>query len=147
MWFSRQEYWSRLPLPTPGDLSDPEVEPVSLASSALAGRSFTTAPPGKPRYQFSSVQSLSCVQLFATPWTTACQAFLSITNSQSLLDIGMYIDTYIKCTVSTSKALNVYIHLPIGVSPITIYYSYIDSKLLLYWFCICVVLCANVTSS
>ena len=32
----------------------------------------------------SSVQSLSCVQLFATPWTTACQASLSITNSQSL---------------------------------------------------------------
>ena len=35
--------------------------------------------------QFSSVQSLSCVQLFATPWTAACQASLSITNSQSLL--------------------------------------------------------------
>ena len=34
--------------------------------------------------KFSSVQSLSCVQLFATPWTTACQASLSITNSQSL---------------------------------------------------------------
>ena len=34
--------------------------------------------------QFSSVQSLSRVQLFATPWTTACQASLSITNSQSL---------------------------------------------------------------
>ena len=32
-----------------------------------------------------SVQSLSCVQLFATPWTAACQASLSITNSQSLL--------------------------------------------------------------
>ena len=32
-----------------------------------------------------SVQSFSCVQLFATPWTEACQAFLSITNSQSLL--------------------------------------------------------------
>ena len=31
----------------------------------------------------SSVQSLSCVQLFATPWTAACQASLSITNSQS----------------------------------------------------------------
>ena len=31
----------------------------------------------------SSVQSLSCVRLFATPWTTACQASLSITNSQS----------------------------------------------------------------
>ena len=35
--------------------------------------------------QFSSVQLLSCVQLFVTPWTAACQASLSITNSQSLL--------------------------------------------------------------
>ena len=35
-------------------------------------------------YQFSSVQSLSCVWLFATPWIAACQASLSITNSQSL---------------------------------------------------------------
>ena len=33
----------------------------------------------------SSVQSLSCVQLFATPWIAACQASLSFTNSQSLL--------------------------------------------------------------
>ena len=37
--------------------------------------------------QFSSVQLLSCVQLFATPWTTARQASLSITNSQSLLKL------------------------------------------------------------
>ena len=37
--------------------------------------------------QFSSVQSLSRVQLFATPWTAACQASLSITNSQNLLKL------------------------------------------------------------
>ena len=37
--------------------------------------------------QFSSVQSLSPVQLFATPWTVACQASLSITNSRSLLKL------------------------------------------------------------
>ena len=37
--------------------------------------------------QFSSVQSLSRVQLFATPWTTACQASLSITNSRSSLKL------------------------------------------------------------
>ena len=36
---------------------------------------------------FSSVQSLSHVQLFATPWTAACQTSLSITNSQSLLKL------------------------------------------------------------
>ena len=37
--------------------------------------------------QFSSVQSLSCVRLFATSWITACQASLSITNSQSSLKL------------------------------------------------------------
>ena len=37
--------------------------------------------------QFSSVQSLSCIQLFATPWIAAGQASLSITNSQSLLKL------------------------------------------------------------
>ena len=35
-------------------------------------------------YQFSSVQSLSCVRLFETPWSAACQASLSITNCRSL---------------------------------------------------------------
>ena len=37
--------------------------------------------------KFSSVQSLSCVWLFETPWIAACQASLSITNSQSLLKL------------------------------------------------------------
>ena len=36
---------------------------------------------------FSSVQSLSCVRLFAIPWTAACQVSLSITNCQSLLKL------------------------------------------------------------
>ena len=40
-----------------------------------------------PSLPLSSVQSLSCVQLFATPWTAACQASLSITNSRSLLKL------------------------------------------------------------
>ena len=48
MGFSRQEYWSELPFPPPGDLPDPEIKPVS---PALAGRFFTTAPPGKPGNQ------------------------------------------------------------------------------------------------
>ena len=42
MEFSRQEYWSRLPFPTTGDLPDPGIELVSLASPALAVRYFTT---------------------------------------------------------------------------------------------------------
>ena len=42
MEISRQEYWNRLPLPTIEDLPNPETEPASLASPALAGRCFTT---------------------------------------------------------------------------------------------------------
>ena len=43
--FSRQEYWSGLPFPTPRDLPDPGIETVSLAYPTLAGKFFTTAPP------------------------------------------------------------------------------------------------------
>ena len=44
--FPRQEYWSGLPFPSPGDLPNPGIEP----SSALAGRFFTVEPPGKFLY-------------------------------------------------------------------------------------------------
>ena len=40
--FSRQEYWSVLPFPSPGDLPNPGLKPASLASPALAGGFFTT---------------------------------------------------------------------------------------------------------
>ena len=42
MGLSGQEYWSGLPLPTPGDLPDPVIEPMSPESPELAGRFFTT---------------------------------------------------------------------------------------------------------
>ena len=60
MGFSRQECWSGLPFPSPGDLPDPGIEPGSPASQADAQPS---EPPGRPdnAYQFSSVQSLSRV--------------------------------------------------------------------------------------
>ena len=44
--FPRLEYWSGLPLLPPGDLPNPGIEPESLASPALAGRFFSTVPPG-----------------------------------------------------------------------------------------------------
>ena len=42
--FSRQEYWSVLPCPTPGDLPNPGIEPPSPVFPALAGRCFTIKP-------------------------------------------------------------------------------------------------------
>ena len=48
MGFPRQEYWSGLPFPSPGDRSShPGIKPTSPESLALAGRFFTTEPPGK----------------------------------------------------------------------------------------------------
>ena len=50
MKFSRQEYWSGLPFPPPEDLPNPGIK---LGSPALAGRFFTTEPPGKPAVHHS----------------------------------------------------------------------------------------------
>ena len=47
MGFSRQEYWSGLPFPSPGDFPDPGIEPMS---PALVGEFFTTEPPAKPKH-------------------------------------------------------------------------------------------------
>ena len=54
----RQEYWSELPFPPPGDLPDPEIEPTSPESPALAGGFFTIAPPGKSLWNHMSTQFL-----------------------------------------------------------------------------------------
>ena len=44
MGFSKQEYWSRFPFPTPGDLPNPGIKPMSLVSPALAGGFFNIVP-------------------------------------------------------------------------------------------------------
>ena len=48
MGFPREEYWSKLPFPSPGDLLDSRIELVSPVSPALASEFFTTEPHGKP---------------------------------------------------------------------------------------------------
>ena len=67
MDFSRLEYWSRLPFPPPGDLPDPGIEPVSLASPpVLTGRFFTTVPSGKPMIIFTgALYFLGCIPITA----------------------------------------------------------------------------------
>ena len=55
MGLFKQEYWNRLPFPSPGDLPDPATKPPSPVSPALAGRFFTTEPPRKPRFLFTQL--------------------------------------------------------------------------------------------
>ena len=98
MELSRQEYWSGLPFPSPGDLPDPGIDP---GSPALQADSSPSEPPGKPLSHLvcgillqqlelrplhvpTIVQLLSHVRLLATLWTVARQASLSSTISWSL---------------------------------------------------------------
>ena len=104
MGFPWQEYWSGLPFPCPRDIPNPGIEP---APPALHTDSLSVSHQGIPslkkkktalclirglmskdcssRKGFSSVQLLSRVRLFPTPWTRACQASLSTSNSSSSL--------------------------------------------------------------
>ena len=67
MEFSRQEYWSGLSFPSPGELPNPGIELPSLVDPALAGGFLTTVPPGKPpkifRVFFCSVFHFSYVNI------------------------------------------------------------------------------------
>ena len=58
MEFSRQEYWSGLPFPPPGDLPRPEIELKSLASPTLAGRFFTTSATWEALWQIFRLFSI-----------------------------------------------------------------------------------------
>ena len=65
MGFPRQEYWSRLPFPPPGDLPVPGIEPTY---PALTGRFFATEPPGKPHVNLNSnLLIMVFILLFFTP--------------------------------------------------------------------------------
>ena len=83
MGSSRQEYWTELSSPPPGDLPDPEIKPASLMSPALVGGFFTTSATWEVRNPSTAAaaaaaKSLSCVRLFVTPWIAAYQASLSM---------------------------------------------------------------------
>ena len=84
--FSKQEYWSGLQCPPPGDLPNPGMELTSLVCPASAGGFFTTSAPwealGGYERKKVKMKSLSHVRLFATPWTVAYQAPLSMEFSR-----------------------------------------------------------------
>ena len=57
MGFSRQEYWSGLPCPPPGELGDPGIKPASFMSPALASRFFTTSVTWEAMYIYILLQN------------------------------------------------------------------------------------------
>ena len=90
MRFSRQEYWSGLLFPSPENLPDTGIKPLSPAWQV---DSLPLSHQGNPIFwicwlnKTSVVHSLSRVQLFGTPWTVAHQASLSFIISWSFLKL------------------------------------------------------------
>ena len=84
MGFSRQEYWSRLPFPSPGTFPNPEMEPVS---PAFKGGFFTTLPPGKP-----SVCIYMCVCIYVFHCNSHCWLStwinMSASSKLTLISVG-----------------------------------------------------------
>ena len=92
MEFARQEYWSGWPFPPPEDLPDPGIEPGSLASLTLAGRFFTTVPPGKPSpikglmvNTLNFVARLCCCNTKATTGNNTCMCYVMAVFQQSFV--------------------------------------------------------------
>ena len=69
--FSRQEYWSGLPSPLPGDRPNPGIELTSFTSPLLTGGFFTIAPSGKPTVN---------IGLRVTFFVCVCVFFLKVGN-------------------------------------------------------------------
>ena len=89
MGFLRQEYCSWLPFPSSGYFPDPEIEPTSLMSPALAGGLFTTDPNGKPTKALYFIQNLfytksTISQVYISKFPNV-KSFLVETVSQFLL--------------------------------------------------------------
>ena len=73
MGFSRQEYWSGLQFPSPGDLPNPGIEP---RSPTLQADALTSEPPGKPFISSRSLLNLSCIFSILVSRLFICDAIL-----------------------------------------------------------------------
>ena len=72
MEFPRQEYWSGVPFPPPGDFSDPGIKTTSPMFLALAGGQFATEPPGKPTVSIISMVAAAAAAKSIQSCPTLC---------------------------------------------------------------------------
>ena len=85
MQFSRQEYWKGLPLPTPGDLPNPGIEPTSLVSPALAGEIFTTSSTWPITWHIILAQEMKLINIINSrvSWYQESQLGINYSKKQS----------------------------------------------------------------
>jgi len=100
MGFPRQESWTRLPFPPPGDLPHPGIKPTSFASPALAGGFFTTSATWEaPRGTYTEDNTVPSTQ------RETGLRMLSEPESNGFLKLNKY-NMYIQNTVSLIQSIN-----------------------------------------
>ena len=107
MGFSRQEYWSGLPFPSPGDPPDPRIKPVSLASPASSGGFFTTVPAGKLlSTEDTNVRKIILVYFFFF-WMQAIfkNLFWICYNIASVLCFGFLASRHVRSILATQPGI------------------------------------------
>ena len=90
MGFFRQEYWSGLPCPSPGDFPNPGSEPTSLMSHVLAGGFFTTSATWEARQGRTQSHSKWC---FAPSQQTRVRVWMKQGKTNMILDSAEFTDT------------------------------------------------------
>ena len=94
MGFPRQEYWSGLPFPPPGDLPDPGIKPTSLISPTLAGGFFTTG----------ATWEAQCVKCRGQIERLECWSHCKKENHKACMVIGMSITYCCRADMAEDKA-------------------------------------------
>ena len=103
--FSRQEYWSGLPFPSPEDLPSPGIEPMS---PALTGGFFTSAPPGKPflwlvQFTIITLRLFISTRLKVIPFSSAWNRAKHIIDASTLINLNDMKDASIMCKLLSFK--------------------------------------------
>ena len=91
MGFSRQEYWSGLSCPPPGDLPDSGIEPVSLKSHALAGEFFTSSATWRETSSKKAPRAGPQLPLALFPYPVSCRGSSRLTETRLLWISCLYI--------------------------------------------------------
>ena len=85
MGFSRQEYWSGLPFPSPGDLPNQGIEP---GSPTLEADALTSEPLGKPLYTIYIIYIYSIYYIYYNAYIVYIIMYMMRTNVVEILDFG-----------------------------------------------------------
>ena len=115
--FSRQEYWSGLLCPAPGDLPDPGIESPSLASPALASGFFTTSPTWEAQFTISTLYQIRNyaafpkhfflhTSMFSYGIVISSPLFHLVVCAYSLSHVGLFLTSWtIACQVPLSMGI------------------------------------------